>query len=507
MFFKRPLILIALLCAGAVGIAFFVFLNRNQEPAYDSVTASRSNVIQEVSVTGKVRAAQSVNLSFEKTGTVALVPVRIGQHVETGQVLARLSTQDAEKQARDAQVALEAAQLELQKRRAEHQQFLRGDTLHKGYEDGLAVLASLYDDFEPILDALDDIYFGSNFSNSSEANIQYYANYLQNNAAVFRLTRLYAETETLYENGIADYRIAERGSGEARLRAIQSGYNLAIKAAETVKTGRDLVREFQDTVLTGTTVHQYQTTIDGHANDLASYATSTNSYLEDLLTITNTINAELDTADTYPLDIVALELAVQQKENALQDAKENVEKYYIITPVDAVITKQDLTIGESVTANTPVITIISKAQFEIEAHIPEADIAKIATGNTATVTLDAYGPDQVFKAMVTEIDPAETIIEGVTTYRTTLQFPEPDNRIRSGMTADVTIATAQKENVIAVPQRAIVRQNGNRFVRVVQANGAIEQVQVETGLQGSDGRVEIISGLTEGDQVITFFPE
>ena len=87
-----------------------------------------------------------------------------------------------------------------------------------------------------------------------------------------------------------------------------------------------------------------------------------------------------------------------------------------------------------------------------------------------------------------------------------MQFTQEDSRIKPGMTADITISTAQKENVIAIPQRAIIRQDGNKFVRVARGT-AIEQVQVQTGLQSSDGTIEILSGIAEGDRVITFFPE
>ena len=62
-----------------------------------------------------------------------------------------------------------------------------------------------------------------------------------------------------------------------------------------------------------------------------------------------------------------------------------------------------------------------------------------------------------------------------------------------------------RENVIAVPQRAIIRKNGDQFVRIAD-DESFREVKVETGLRGSDGNIEIISGISEGDKVITFTP-
>ena len=505
-FSRKKIGIICIALVFGAGIAAYVVLSGPSEPPYDFITVARKTLVQEVQVTANVQPAESVVLSFEKTGTVARLLVHVGQKVEAGQLLAQLNTQDAQKEVRNAEVALESAHLTLEKIILKQQQQLRGDTLNKSYEDGLAVLDNLYDEFQSIVDDLDNIFFGTEVSGSGQENIRYYTDSINQPSVAPRLKTLYQETKQLHTQSLTVYLAAERGSGEVRLHAIQAGYELTVKAAETIKTGRDALRSFQDTVLNETTIHIKQTVIDAHTSSLGTYATSIDTYLKDLLVIINITNDQVDTINNYPLDISTQQLTIKQREHDLSDAKDNLKKYSIRAPMQAVVSKQDLTIGEAFSANSSVITIISEAQFEIEANIPEADIVKIQVGNTSTVTLDAYGPDTVFKAVVTGIDPAETIIEGVTTYRTVLQFTQTDNRIRPGMTADITISTAQKENVIAVPQRAIIRQDGNKFVRVVRENG-IEQVQVQTGLRGSDGTIEIVSGVAEGDRVITFFPE
>ena len=146
---------------------------------------------------------------------------------------------------------------------------------------------------------------------------------------------------------------------------------------------------------------------------------------------------------------------------------------------------------------------MSLTRFEIEANIPEADIAKVKIGDSAAITLDAYGNDVVFDAKVIRIDPAEIIIDGVATYKTTFQFLREDERVKSGMTANIDILTAKKSGVLVIPQRAITQQGNEQFVQISLGQNKFETRKVVVGLRGFDGNAEIISGLNENDQIVS----
>ena len=107
-------------------------------------------------------------------------------------------------------------------------------------------------------------------------------------------------------------------------------------------------------------------------------------------------------------------------------------------------------------------------------------------------------------AKVIAIDPAETIVDGIATYKTTFGFDAPDPRVRSGMTATVAIETERRLNVLRIPQRAITNEGGSKIVRLpaVSPEAAPTESVVTTGLRGNDGMVEILSGLTEGSTII-----
>jgi multidrug efflux pump subunit AcrA (membrane-fusion protein) len=469
----------------------------------ETTQVKRDTVVQEVSVTGKVKAAEEVALAFQRAGKINNIYVTEGDQVKTGDVLARLDAHTAQQAVLDAQTSLESAQIALDRLTFQHGQQIRGDTLNKNYEEGLSKLTTIYNDFATTLNSLNHIFFDTDLSgNPQENNIQYYAKYNGAFAGVPpHLADLYQQAKAMYLKSLMSYQAAQRGAGEDRAKAVADGYALVVKTAELIKTGRDVVRSLEDILSNGSVVHTKQATIDKHISDLNSYATTMDGNLNDLLTIKNAIESERDVTDTYDLDKSSQEVAVRQRENALRDAEATLAEYSIRSPLDGIVTKQDGETGEIVASNDKIVSLISNANFQIEANIAEVDIAKVALGNEADVTLDAYGSSQIFKVKIVKIDPAATVVDGVPTYLTTFEFVENDPRLKAGMTANVDIRTAAHENVLSIPQRALISKDGKTYVEMPAGNTRRE-VEITTGLKGSFGTVEIISGLNENDTVI-----
>ena len=131
-------------------------------------------------------------------------------------------------------------------------------------------------------------------------------------------------------------------------------------------------------------------------------------------------------------------------------------------------------------------------ELEIKAYIPEVDISKIKIGNDTLIVLDAF-PRKEFKGKVIEIDFAETIIDGVVYYQVKSSIDPEGLEAKVGMTADLTIIIDLKEDVLFIPQRAIIEKNGKMLVRVSNnTEEGYEEREVQTGLRNPEGYIEIL---------------
>ena len=146
------------------------------------------------------------------------------------------------------------------------------------------------------------------------------------------------------------------------------------------------------------------------------------------------------------------------------------------------------------------ITLTDLGTKEVKARFSEADTAKIKPGQAAKVEFESLG--QTLTARVVRIDAIETVVANVVTYTVTLLLDKKLEELKPGMTGNVDVIIAQKENVLRLPVTAINPRNGRATVQVLGKDGhTVETRQVTTGLKGDDD-VEITSGLDVGDKVV-----
>jgi len=202
-------------------------------------------------------------------------------------------------------------------------------------------------------------------------------------------------------------------------------------------------------------------------------------------------------------DILYARSQVSQAEATLEEAKKRINDNIIKAPIDGIITKINYEIEEDTTQAKPVISMLGNNVFEIEVLISEADIIKVMKDNNAEITLDAYGNDVKFIGSVYFIEPAETIIQDVIYYKAKINFAAENYNIRSGMTANVTIKTAELENVLYIPSRAIIEKSDNTKVVRKFIKNKLTEIPITIGLRGDGGSVEILSGLNNGETIVT----
>jgi len=218
-------------------------------------------------------------------------------------------------------------------------------------------------------------------------------------------------------------------------------------------------------------------------------------------------------ANSHDIDLARAKL--NQAKASFDAVLEQIDNSIIKAPLDGVITESNYEIGEQISIGQTMFKLLTQNSFDTEVLISEADIAKLKVGDYSEITLDAFGDDIIFKARVTFIEPAETIIQDVVYYKATLSFVNRKNqeninyfdKIKPGMTANVTITTDKRENVLVIPFRAIIDKGElGKFTRVFR-NNSIEERKIKIGLKGDGGLTEVLSGLKEGEEVVTYISE
>jgi HlyD family secretion protein len=197
-----------------------------------------------------------------------------------------------------------------------------------------------------------------------------------------------------------------------------------------------------------------------------------------------------------------------QAKAGVDSVQSQISDTFMYSPINGVILKRNVDPFETTVANspTPVFTVGDPNDLVIETEVPESDITKIQMGQKANLTFDALPADQIFEATVTEIDPASTVIQDVVNYRIKLKLANNDARIKPGMSANIDIRTAEKDNVLQIPIRAVQTEGTQKFVQVLtdEKNNIVQKKNITTGLEGDGGMIEVTSGLSVGDKVVTF---
>jgi len=205
------------------------------------------------------------------------------------------------------------------------------------------------------------------------------------------------------------------------------------------------------------------------------------------------------------VDVANLRALVAAARVNLQLAQQNFDKTLLKAPINGILTRKNIEAGEQYTfqANqdfVPIFEMISDQKLKIDANIAEANIEKVKVGDKAQIKLDAI-PGKIFNGIITSIDPVETKIQDVVFYKATVIITDKDERIKPGMTADVIIVLHTANNVLTIPERALVQKNGKSYIRIFK-NDQIKNVEVTTGISNLNGDIEIKNGLIEGQQII-----
>ena len=228
-----------------------------------------------------------------------------------------------------------------------------------------------------------------------------------------------------------------------------------------------------------------------------------------------TAEASLETARRqleayFPLKASA-EAGVRSAQAQLASAKSNLEQAQMTAPFAGTVVAIASQVGEPLGTTTigtsgtnGFIILAAFDEFVVTADFAESDVVGIAAGQSVRLEFDAI-PGEIRDGTVTEValfGEVDPLGASLTTYQVTVSIPNPPQGLRPGMTAQASITTEERLDVVAAPVTALVQDGDGYFVQVQAADGTVTPVRVEVGIRGGY-YVEIVSGLTAGDRVVT----
>lgn len=241
-------------------------------------------------------------------------------------------------------------------------------------------------------------------------------------------------------------------------------------------------------------------------------------------------------ADESQAALKSAQAQVAQAQASLNQAQVNLDHTIIRAPIDGIVISRSVDVGQTVAASlqAPTLFVLANdlSHMQVNASIDEADIGKISSGEHATFTVDAY-PGESFSGTVSQVRLQPVVESNVVSYTTTIDVPNPQLKLKPGMTATVTVEVARADNVLRVPNSALrfrpagavaspqatarptgtsgrapgAQTGGSHAENVARVfvlqDGQLQPVRVETGI--SDGTTTaIVQGqLAEGASVVT----
>ena len=535
-------------------IAYSKIFAPSEPVKYVLGTVTKEDIASTVTGSGQVSASNQVDIKPKASGEIVSIVVAEGQTVSADAAIAYIDSTDAQKAVRDAKTALDSAKLALAKlqkpadtlsitqaqnaiaKARETEQNAKDDQA-SAYDDGFTDVANTFTDIPAVMTGLKNVVFGfeAGLGGTSQWNIDFYGgkiNSFHNDSSGTALSTdiksKYESAKSAYDKAFAAYKATSRQSDTSAVETtIQQTSDAVTALSEALKAMHNIIRVYEDTLDSNVSP---PAAVSAHLASINTYTATTNTRLSALRAALQTIKdsrqAILDAGrsiaegeaqlqklrdGTDTLDLQSAELTVQQRQNTLMDAQNALSDYSIRTPFAGTIAKLDIHKGDTVSPATLAAIIVTKQQLA-ELSLNEVDAAKVQVGEKTTLTFDAIDELSI-SGDVASIDTIGTVSQGVVTYTVKVGFDAQDSRVKTGMTVNASIVTAEKSEVLVVPSSAVKKQGSESYVLVVdtapqeRAPGGVEldkapvRTVVETGIS-NDTETEIISGLREGQVVV-----
>ena len=500
---KKAIVIIAIVAvlgvAGFFGYRAYTSSQSTTTANVTTATITRGSVATTLSSSGNTRSAQNATIVWKTSGQVGEITLNVGDLVEKDQVLAALDPNTLSADLMQAKQNLITARQNLEDLK---NSTVKAATAQQAVEEAQTALDNLQTtDSQAIADAQQAVVTAQTALEDAQ-QARDYLNYPKTTDPLIieKAQTAYQVAKQNYKKALNDYnQVAnKRLTDPQRVNAL----NRLVSAEQAMQSAL-------------TTYNWYllpyasdDITAADAALDVAKANLATaQQKLEDLKAGSSSAEVALASARLADAqrewerlkdgptqdDIDAAQFAVDQAQADLDNAQ-------LLAPFGGTITKVNVKTGDLVNAGDTAYRVDDLSAIYIDLSISEVDLASLQVGQEAVVEFDAIA-DKTYTGVVTDIGMVASVSQGVVTYPVTVQIKDADSSIRTGLTASVTITTAQASDVLVVPNKAIKTSAGQKSVTVLYEGQQIT-VPVTVGLAG-DSMTEIISEqLKEGDTVV-----
>lgn len=462
---KIVVIAIAALVVGA-GAVFYIVKSVNSP--YELATVKRGDIVQEVIANGNVKLPTTINLSFQSPGKLVLLDAYIGESVRAGDVLAKQDPSLLQVQLRQAQADISVQQARL-------------DSLKSGKDQ-----RDLANDYNEVVNTLNDSYAKADDAIRNQAS-QFMNNPYFQPPASLQADRIKVEEELTAWKSELD-KLTDASSTSVLDQSISDGQS------HSQSIFRFLNEVMNEVVNSTTPLASYKTAVAAARAEVTTAIGNLNS-------LASRISSQKQLIIQNSYDIGGQEALVAQAQAGVALIQTQIDRTILTSPSDAIVIETNGSIGENIAPNATVVSLIPTGAPEIKLNVSEDNIVGVRVGQPVSITLDAFPNTQAWMGKVVRIDPAQTVVGGATYYQTTVLFDKIDSSVKPGMSVTGYIRTGTASSALTVPASAIQINGTNTYVRLYK-NGKVVDRDVTAGLRERNGTVEIVSGLSEGDQVV-----
>jgi len=410
------------------------------------------SITQTVTGTGQVSAENQLDVEPEVSGTITSVAVTVGQRVHKGDLLATIDPSTALTDLQSAKIAYAKFTEPPTQTNLDNAQ----SAVDKSYTDAWSAISTLFNSVPTPLAGLKDLFYSQDgyLAEQKSTNLTPTGHDYRTVAAA-----AYDKAAAEYLTALQEYKSSSLSSDHATIEALLAGssafaddYSAALKSTQSAVT---FISTNQPNYEKGT-----EATAVSDANSWASDANSEVSSLQSASASIESANNALSdlTKGPDPLDVQSQAISLQQKQDAY-------DKYFVRAPFDGVVGKIGAKVYDTAGSGTAIATIVSDAKIAT-ISLNEVDAAKVQNGQPVSITFDAID-GLVATGTVSQVDLVGTVSSGVVSYGVKISIATPDNRIKPGMSLNVTITTNQISNVLVVPSSAIKTQGSQSYVQVL----------------------------------------